>query len=91
MKINPVDNKFGKPKPYPVSFGIYKGTRVTSYGKCTYGKYRDYNIEVYDDVKDKAKLYYVSDNIRRWVKSKLVYLDNGIKRIIRSNSNGMQR
>lgn len=91
MRIQPVDNKFGKPKPYPVSFGIYKGTKITSYGKCTYGKYRDYNIEVYDDVKDKAKLYYVSDNIRRWVKSKLVYLDNGIKRIIRSNSNGMQR
>ena len=81
-----------KPQPittYNPSFGIYKGTKITSYGKCTYGNYRGYNIEVCDDVKDKAKLYYVSDNIRRWVKSKLVYLDNGIKKIIRSNSNGV--
>lgn len=81
-----------KPQPittYNPSFGIYKGIKRTSYGKCTYGNYKGYNIEIYDDVKDKAKLYYVSDNIRRWVKSKLVYLDNGIKKIIRSNSNGM--
>ena len=81
-----------KPQPittYNPSFGIYKGTKITSYGKCTYGNYKGYNIEVYDDVKDKAKLYYVSDNIRRWVKSKLVYLDNGIKKIIRSNNNGV--
>lgn len=71
---------------YNPSFGIYKGTKITSYGKCTYGNYKGYNIEVYDDVKDKAKLYYVSDNIRRWVKSKLVYLDNGIKKVLKSNS-----
>lgn len=86
MRIKPVEHKYGKPVPYPISFGIYKGTKITSYGKCTYGNYRGYNIEVYDDVKDKAKLYYVSDNIRRWVKSKLVYLDNGIKKILKSNS-----
>ena len=81
-----------KPQPitiYNPSFGIYKGTKTTSYGKCTYGNYKGYNIEVYDDVKDKAKLYYVSDNIRRWVKSKLIYLDNGIKKIIRSNSSSL--
>ena len=88
MKTEPI-----KPQPIttynPISFGIYKGTKITSYGKCTYGDYKGYNIEVYDNAKDKAKLYYVSDNIRRWVKSKLVYLDNGIKKIIRSNSNGM--
>ena len=71
------------------TFGIYKYTKMTSYGKCTYGKYKDYNIEIYDDKKDNAKLYYVSNNIRKWIKSKLVYLDNGIKKIIRSNSNGM--
>ena len=83
MRTQPITNK---PQP---SFGIYKGTKITSYGKCTYGNYKRYNIEIYDDVKDKAKLYYVSDNIRRWIKSKLIYLDNGIKKIIRSNNNSL--
>ena len=89
MQIQPLRHPSPNPKPKDISFGIYKGTKITSYGKCTYGKYKDYNIEIYDDIKDKAKLYYVSDNIRRWIKSKLAYLDNGIKKIIRSNSNGM--
>lgn len=85
MRIQPLRH----PSPNFISFGIYNGTKITSYGKCTYGKYKDYNIEIYDDIKDKAKLYYVSDNIRRWIKSKLIYLDNGIKKILRSNSNGV--
>lgn len=76
-------------KTQPISFGIYKGTKITSYGKCTYGKYKDYNIEIYDDNVDKAKLYYISNNIRMWVKSKLIYFDNGIKKIIRSMNNGL--
>lgn len=76
-------------QPYSPTFGIYKSTNITRYGKCTKGTYRGYNIEIYDDKKDNAKLYYVSDNIRRWIKSKLVYLDNGVKRITRSSNNGM--
>ena len=85
MQIQPIRH----PSPNPISFGIYKNTRITPYGKCTYGNYKGYNIEIYDDVKDKAKLYYVSDNIRRWVKSKLIFFRDGIRKIIRSNSNGM--
>lgn len=76
-------------KIQPISFGIYKGTRITNYGKCIYGEYKGYNIEIYDDEIDKAKLYYVSNNIRKWIKSKLIYLDNGIKKIIRSKNNGV--
>ena len=81
-----------KPQPittYNPSFGIYKYTKTTSYGKCTYGKYKNYNIEIYDDKKDNAKLYYVSDSIRKWIKSKLVYFDKNIKKIIRSNNNSL--
>ena len=84
MHIQPIQPN--KPQP---SFGIYRGTRITSYGKCISGRYRGYNIEIYDDKQDKAKLYYVSDNAMKWVKSKLVYLDNGIKKITRSRNNGM--
>ena len=29
MKINPVDHKYGKPKPKLVTFGILKGHRPT--------------------------------------------------------------
>ena len=76
-------------RPDPVSFGIYQCTKYTDYGKWTKGKYKGYHIEIYDDKIDNAKLYYVSDKLRKWVKSKLVYLDNGIKKIIRSNSNGV--
>ena len=81
-----------KPQPittYNPSFGIYKYTKTTSYGKCIYGKYKNYNIEIYHDEKDNAKLYYVSDSIRKWIKSKLVYFDKGIKKIIRSNNNSL--
>lgn len=77
------------PNPKPIQFGIYKGTKVTGYGKCVYGKYKNNNIEIYTDTKDNAKLYYVSDNLRRWIKSKLIYFHNGIKKIVRSNSNGL--
>lgn len=89
MRTNPIEHKFGKPKPYPVSFGIYKTTRITPFGKCTYGNYKNYNIEIYDDVQDKMKLYYVSDDKYRWLKSKLVYFKDGIHKIIRSKANGL--
>ena len=84
MRIKPVEHKYGKPKPYPVSFGILKGYKKTPYGEFTWGKYRGYNIEIYDAKKDKMKLQYVSDHLRRWVKSKLIYFQDGIKKITRS-------
>ena len=51
MQIQPIRH----PSPNPISFGIYKGHRITPYGKCTYGKYKDYNIEIYDDTKSNTK------------------------------------
>ena len=62
-----------QPNKYRPSFGIYKNTRITPYGKCTYGEYKKYHIQVYDDREDKAKLYYISDDKLKWVKSKLVF------------------
>lgn len=32
MRTDPVEHKFGKPQPYPVSFGIFKEMRKTAYG-----------------------------------------------------------
>lgn len=79
------------PNPRPISFGIYLKTYKTSYGWRDVGKYRGNNIEIYHDTKDQMKLQYVSDNLRRFVQSKLVYFINGIKKITRSYGNGMQR
>lgn len=79
MKIQPT-------QPSSISFGIYIKTKKTSYGQCDIGKYRNKNIEIYNDFKDKTKLYYVSDELRRWIKSKLIYFDKGIKQIVRSQA-----
>lgn len=77
MKPQPIDN---------VSFGIYKGHRKTNYGEYTWGKYKDYKIEVFDAYKNNQKLIYVSDKVLNWVKSKLIYFENGIKKIMRSEN-----
>ena len=71
--------------PAPPSFGIYLKTRKTAYGHCDIGKYKCKNIEIYHDYETKSKLYYVSDKFRNWIKSKLIYFENGIKKINRSN------
>ena len=73
-----------------VNFGIYKGTRKTSYGQWNNGVYKGKNIEIYTDKKDNAKLYYVSDQFRNWIKSKLEYFDKGIKKVIRSEKKGVK-
>lgn len=76
-----------KPQPittYNPTFGIYIKTKHTKYGQVDYGVYKGNNIEIYQDYKDKTKLYYVSDKLRNWIKSKLIYFQNGIKRITRS-------
>ena len=71
------------PSPNPV-FGILIYSKKTHYGEYTKGIYRDYNIEIYDAKKDKMKLQYVSDKLKNWVKSKLIYFQDGIKKITRS-------
>lgn len=78
-----------KPQPiqtYNPTFGIYLKTKRTAYGHCDIGKFKGNNIEIYHDYTDKTKLYYVSDSVRKWIKSKLIYFDNGIKKIMRSEN-----
>lgn len=82
MKIQPTQPT----QPNKPTFGIYIRTKNTSYGCCDIGKYKGNNIEIYYDYKDKTKLYYVSDILRRWIKSKLIYFDNGVKKIVRSQA-----
>ena len=77
--INPI-------KPNQPTFGIYIKTKKTFYGHCDIGKFKNKNIEIYYDYKDRTKLYYVSDDVRNWLKSKLIYFERGIKRIVRSES-----
>lgn len=70
-----------------ITFGIYKGHRLTSYGEFTWGVFKGKKIEVYNATKHKQKLIYVSDNSTlKWIKSKLVYFQNGIKKIVRSEA-----
>lgn len=76
MKIQPQSN---------VSFGILTEYRKTHYGDYTKGVYKGKRIEIYNATKYNQKLYYVSDNkLLHWIKSKLIYFQNGIKKIIRS-------
>jgi hypothetical protein len=69
------------------SFGIYKGHRLTSYGEYTWGIYKGKKIEVFDAKKHQQKLIYVSHNkLLKWIKSKLTYIQDGIKKINRSEA-----
>ena len=87
MRIKPVDHKFGKPKPYPVSFGILQKYRKTNYGQYMIGEYKGHKIEIYDAKAHNQKLQYVSNNkTLKWIKSKLTYFQNGIKKIMRSEA-----
>lgn len=76
-------------KTQPISknsptFEIYKGTKIKHYGQCVYGQFKDANIEIYSDNLRQTKLYYVTDKFRKWIKSKLVYFENGIKNTVYS-------
>lgn len=69
------------------TFGILKGYKKTSYGEYTWGTYRGNKIEVYNASKSQQKLIYVSDNkLMKWVKSKLIYWLNGVKKVNRSEA-----
>ena len=71
---------------YSPTFGIYKGSRKTSYGEYTWGEYRDYKIEIFDAAKKhKEKLFYVSDKkLLNYIKYKFIYVDKNKLRIVRS-------
>lgn len=79
MILEPV----GKPKPVPISFGIYKRTVFTDYGNKMIGEYKGKTITVHNDIRENCKLIYVS-RAKEWIKSKLIYFHNGIKNVIRS-------
>lgn len=69
-----------------VNFGVYRWQKQTAYGERTHGQFKGYNIDIYHDKRDNTKLYYVSDQIKNWIKSKLEYYQNGIKKIIYSEN-----
>ena len=68
----------------PINFGILKKIKKRSYGTYMEGSYKGYNIEVYDAFKFNQFLIYVSDKCRNFVKSKLIYWENGEKKITKS-------
>lgn len=80
MKIQPTQTN--KPQP---TFGILKGYKKTSYGNYMWGEYKGYRIEIYNAKKYGQKLQYVSNSkTLRWIWSKLKYMQEGIKKVIRN-------
>lgn len=83
-----------KPQPittYNPSFGIYKITEVKHYGYKDTGFLKNQKLDIYvakdDEQGIKHKLYYLSDKVGNFIKSKLVYFENGKKvQTIRSDS-----
>lgn len=72
MRIQPADS---------TTFKIYKGSKIRSYGEYSWGFYKDKKIEIYDAYKFNQKLIYVSDQMKHFIKSKLTYWVDGVKRI----------
>lgn len=68
----------------PVNFGILKKVKKRVYGNYMEGTYKGYNIEIYDAYKFNQLLIYVSDKCRNFIKSKLIYWENGIKKVTRA-------
>ena len=71
-------------KPNEPTFGILKSHRPTSYGEYMTGNYKGYKIEIFNASKNQQKLIYVSDSLLNWVKSKLIYIENNVKKVVRS-------
>jgi hypothetical protein len=78
MKVQPIDN---------VNFKIYKGSSKKPYGEYLWGEYKGKKIEVYDAKEFQQLLIYVSEKMR-FVKSKLIYYQDGVKKIIRAEGKG---
>ena len=73
-------------KPQP-TFGILKGYKKTPYGEYTWGEFKGHKIEIYDAYKYNQKLQYVSNSqTSNCVQSKLKYIQDGIKKIMRSKA-----
>lgn len=76
--IQPTDN---------IKFGILKGVKKKPYGEYLEGEYKGYKVEVYDAFKFNQLLIYVSKNLN-FVKSKLTYWQDGIKKITKAEGKG---
>lgn len=81
MQIPPIQSN--NPQP---TFGILKGHNNTRYGNYMWGIYKGQKIEVYNAYKCNQKLIYVSDSLLGWVKSKLIYVQDGVKKIVRGEA-----
>lgn len=82
MQVPPIQTN--KPEP---TFGIFKGYKKTLYGNYTWGIYKGHKIEIYNAEKYNQKLQYVSNNqTLKWLKSKLIYIQDGIKKVMRSQA-----
>lgn len=66
-----------------ISFGILKGYKKKPYGNYMWGEYKGKKIEVYDAYKHNQLLIYVSEKMN-FIKSKLIYWQDGNKKILRS-------
>jgi len=78
-------------KPEP-SFGIYMKTKKTQYGYWDYGIYKGHKISIFHDNRDNTKLQYVSHNeLGTWIKSKLEYFVDGVRKILRSEAKDNKR
>lgn len=78
-----------KPQPittYNPSFGILQKYRKTSYGTYMKGEFKGHKIEVFDAMKKyNQKLIYISDNnTLKWIISKLTYIKDNVKKVMRS-------
>ena len=76
-------------QPNSPTFGIYQVTKVTHYGHRDTGILRGYKLDIYtakENGKLKHKLYYLSDSVGNWIKSKLVIFNKNSKQIIRSEN-----
>lgn len=87
MKVKRVARAYDPIPPiYEPSFGIYKCTRQTPYGYCTYGSYKGYRIDISYDEESKAKLFYITDKFSKWVRYKFSYFQGGVKRIVKGEN-----
>jgi len=76
-----------QPNKSQPTFGILKGYKKTPYGEYTWGEFKGHKIEIYDAYKYNQKLQYVSNSqTSNWVQSKLKYIQDGIKKIMRSKA-----
>ena len=79
MKVKPVDTS--------TNFGILTHWHPTRYGYYMTGVYKGKKIDVYNAYKVDQKLIYVSDaKFLTWIKSKLIFFQDGIKKITRADN-----